>query len=80
MMREQPEKRSEERRDPFDGDYIGNIWGWRFSLIGLALIVLMGGIMVYRHYALGIPFGEQHPPGESTEAPVDTLDRTDTLR
>lgn len=79
MMRDQPEKRSDERRDPFDGDYIGNIWGWRFSLIGLALIVLMGGIMIYRHYALGVPFGEP-PPGESTEAPVDTLDRTDTLR
>lgn len=78
-MGDQPDKQNEDKRDPFDGDYIGNIWGWRFSLIGLVLILLMGGLMMYRHYALGIPFGEQTPP-EPTEAPADTLDRTDTLR
>ena len=28
-------------------DYIGNIWGWKFSLIGLIFILLTGGIMYY---------------------------------
>ncbi|MEL6865318.1 MAG: hypothetical protein AAFP19_12910 [Bacteroidota bacterium] len=31
----------EERKDPFDGEYIGNIWGWKFSLMSLALILTL---------------------------------------
>jgi len=81
-MRDEDQEKRKDRddRDPFDGEYIGNIWGWRISFIGLALIVVMGGLMVYRHYALGVPFGEPPPPGERTEAPADTLVREDTLR
>jgi predicted MFS family arabinose efflux permease len=29
-------------------EYLGNMWGWKFSLIGLALIVLMLLLMTYR--------------------------------
>lgn len=36
--------------------YLGNIWGWKFSLFGLFLIVGLGTLMVYRHYSLDIPF------------------------
>ncbi len=39
-------------------EYVGNIWGWKFSLFGLALIVFLSGLMIYRHYTLGVPFGE----------------------
>lgn len=47
----------------------GNIWGWKFSLIGLALIVLLGGLAAYRHVSLGVPFGEMTIPSpmEATE-------------
>jgi predicted MFS family arabinose efflux permease len=45
----------EEKKDPFDGDYIGNIWGWKFSLFGLALMLIMVAIMAYRWRQLDIP-------------------------
>ncbi len=67
----------DERKDPFDGEYVGNIWGWRFSLLGLALIVVMAGIMVYRHISLGIPFGEQAPV--ETRIDPDSTVMRDTL-
>jgi hypothetical protein len=47
----------EEKRDPFDGEYIGNIWGWRLSLIGLGVLVFFLGLIAYRHYALDVPLG-----------------------
>lgn len=71
-------KDNEEKKDPFDGEYIGNIWGWRFSLLGLLLLVLMAGLMAYRHYSLGIPFGGE--PAVPVEAPADSLSRSDSIR
>lgn len=38
----------EERKDPFDGDYIGNIWGWRMSFMGLGIIVFMFAVLGIR--------------------------------
>ncbi|RMG82071.1 MAG: hypothetical protein D6714_11900 [Bacteroidetes bacterium] len=29
-----------------------NIWGWKFSLISLALILFLSGIVAYRHFVL----------------------------
>ena len=72
----------DEKKDPFDGEYIGNIWGWKFSMLGLALIVLMSALMIYRHISLGVPFGGSSPGQEQQEgspAP-DSLTRADTLR
>ena len=71
-------KEKETRKDPFDGEYIGNIWGWRFSMFGLVLLLLMGGLMAYRHFSLGIPFGGK--PAVPVEAPADSLSRTDSIR
>ena len=58
------------KNDPFDGPYLGNIWGWRFSLAGLAIILLMLALMAYRHYTLGVPLIQ--PAAEESEAPADT--------
>lgn len=58
---------AEDKKDPFDGEYIGNIWGWKFSMIGLVLILLLLGLMVYRHWAMGVPFGEEERPREKIE-------------
>ncbi len=66
-----------DKKDPFDGEYIGNIWGWRFSLIGAIVLVFMVGLMVYRHYQLDVPFG-QPSPAEEVVAP-DSLIK-DTLQ
>jgi predicted MFS family arabinose efflux permease len=75
-MKPEKEARSESK-DPFDGAYIGNIWGWRFSLLGLVLIVLLLGLMIYRHHTLGVPFGfpeeEQPAPLERDTSQTDTL-------
>jgi hypothetical protein len=60
-----------DKRDPFDGDYIGNIWGWKFSLVGLALLVVLGGLIAYRHYTMDVPLGLEEelleePPAKDT--------------
>ncbi|MCB0640059.1 MAG: hypothetical protein KDC44_00395 [Phaeodactylibacter sp.] len=48
-----------EPKDPFDGDYIGNIWGWKFSIFGLILILFFGGIILYREMTIGEAFREE---------------------
>lgn len=39
-------------KDPFDGEYIGNIWGWKISLIGLAVMVFLSLVVWYRYSQL----------------------------
>ncbi len=57
---------SENKRDPFDGPYVGNIWGKRMTLYGGIFILLMLAIVLYRHWAMDVPFGmdEQQPTVE----------------
>lgn len=38
---------------PREGD---NIWGWKFSKISLAFLLLIILLVMYRYYQLGIPF------------------------
>lgn len=47
-------------QDP-DGQPASNIFGWRFSLIGLALIVALAALAAYRHYTLEVPVGFDDP-------------------
>lgn len=70
-------KQSEER-DPFDGEYIGNIWGWRISLIGAAVIVLLSAFAAYRHYTLGVPFGLEDPDKIEEEAVPDSTNASNS--
>lgn len=63
------------KRDPFDGEYIGNIWGWKFSLFGLVLILLFLGLMLYRHAVLGVPFGMQEGSEEKVE--INEIEKED---
>lgn len=48
--------------EPEKEAYVGNIWGWRFSLFGLILIGSLTGLLVYRHYTMGVPPGFEEPP------------------
>lgn len=66
----------ESKKDPFDGEYMGNIWGWKFSLFGLALIVFLSGIALYRHYALDAPFTIDDP----SEEPQNPYLKKDTIQ
>ena len=67
----------EEKKDPFDGEYIGNIWGWKFSLFGAGLMLVLLAVIVYRHYTLGVSIGFDDPL-EQKATPADSS-RTDTI-
>lgn len=45
----------------------GNIFGWKISLIGLAVIVALAALAAYRHYTLRVPVGFDDPL-EQTES------------
>jgi predicted MFS family arabinose efflux permease len=62
-----------DKKDPFDGEYVGNIWGWRISLIGAAIIVLLSAFAAYRHYSMGVPFGMEDPNKEQEQRVEDTI-------
>lgn len=62
----------EEKKDPFDGEYIGNIWGWKFSLFGAAMILFLLAVIVYRHYTLDVPAGFDDPLEQPSSAPDST--------
>ncbi len=64
-----------EKRDPFDGEYIGNIFGPKITLYGAILILLFTGIIVYRHWKLDVPFGmEEEIPIMQEVFPVDSVE------
>jgi hypothetical protein len=49
----------------------GNIWGWKFSFYGLALILILLGLMVYRHISLGVPFGAPEVEVNNSESIIN---------
>lgn len=47
--------------DDFDGDYIGNMWGWKFSMFSLALILILSAFIAFQYYKTGkFPMPEQY--------------------
>lgn len=71
-----------QQRDPHDGDYIGNIFGWKLSMIGLVVIIGLGLLIGIRHYLLDVPVGFDDPlEDESVReryAPAGRADRDTT--
>lgn len=57
-----------------DKAYPGNIWGWKFSFISLGIIVVLGGLAIYRYSTLDNPppiFQEEQPvTQDSVEIPL----------
>lgn len=35
--------------DGYEGEYLGNIWGWKFSFISLAVISILSLYVLYRY-------------------------------
>lgn len=67
-------------KDPYDGDYIGNIFGWKVSFIGLGVIVFFVAWAAYRHYTLGVPVGFEDPlEKEAEKAKYAPPSSTDTI-
>lgn len=59
-----------------EAEYIGNIWGWKFSWISLAIILGTIGLMMVRYYTMDDPpdsifFFPEHPASDTLDA--DTL-------
>ena len=58
-----------ENQSPLEeAEYIGNIWGWKVSLLSLAFIVLMLLFVWYRYSLL-----PDEPTTPSNNVPVDTI-------
>ncbi|MFK7934943.1 MAG: hypothetical protein AB8G22_15645 [Saprospiraceae bacterium] len=49
--------RDEVLNKPWDGEYMGNIWGWKLSIIGGIVLALMVAWIIYAHLSTGTPFG-----------------------
>lgn len=50
--------RKQLTEEPSQESYMGNIWGWKFSIFGLILILLFVGLLAYRYLVLGISINE----------------------
>ncbi|MEM1327942.1 MAG: hypothetical protein AAGI23_18430 [Bacteroidota bacterium] len=46
-------------QDQDEDNYMGNIWGWKFSIFGLILIIIFVGLLVYRYQVMGIPINAE---------------------
>lgn len=47
--------------DEFEGAYIGNMWGWKFSLFSLALILIFSAFIAFEYFKTGkFPMPEQY--------------------
>ncbi|SEQ05786.1 hypothetical protein [Neolewinella agarilytica] len=73
-----------EDKDPYDGEYIGNIFGWKISFIGLGVILLFSAVIAYRHYTMDVPLGFDDPLESEEEkaryAPAGAADQDTTFR
>ena len=61
-----------QEQPPHDEVYVGNIFGPKFTLYGAIIILLFVAIILYRHWALGVPFGMEAPVAPM-DAVLDTL-------
>ena len=55
-----------------DAEYVGNIWGWKFSLFGAALLLGLIGLAFFQANRHGVSVWEvlrEPPPPRDTLAP-----------
>jgi predicted MFS family arabinose efflux permease len=50
-------------------EYLGNMWGWKFSFIGLALLLFMLLLMGIRYYQVNIDSAGDQIEVNELEAP-----------
>ncbi len=50
MKDKKDHKKQDSLWDEWNGEYIGNVWGWRFSYISLAIILFVGALMLLRYW------------------------------
>lgn len=72
-------KRKSVFDEDLDGEYIGNIFGWKTSIIGLVVIVsfiVLYMILEKRNKSMNQPIDEQM---QITEDSISNIDKKDTL-
>ena len=57
--------------DEYDGEYLGNLWGWKFSYIGLAVILVLS---LYVAYSFAT---NENTPEPTHQEPTISKDSTD---
>ncbi len=67
-----------EKKDPMDGEYIGNIFGWRVSIIGAIVIGTLLLLAIGRSYYLDVPMGFEDPLAP-TETKANALDSNQVI-
>ncbi len=73
MARKKEVEKPKSPWEEWDGEYIGNIWGWNNSFKALLFILIIVAIMAYRFWSLGISPLDNPPPPEKTEvSPVES--------
>ena len=61
-------KNNRDTNDEFEGEYIGNMWGWRFSYFSLGLILLFSILIGIRYCQTGeFPHPDRAEPIESVQ-------------
>ncbi len=59
---------------PNDDEYIGNIFGWKISIIGAIVLLLVGGIIAYGHFTGKIDITTGEPINNiDYSVPADSL-------
>jgi len=56
-----------DEEDP-DKDYLGNVWGWKFSFFGLGLILFFLIFALVRAKMLGVPLVDPDQAKDKIEA------------
>ena len=70
----------QKEKDDFLRQFVvpeGNIWGWKFSLFGLGLILFLCLWLAWLHYNRGVPVGFDEQIMEVN--PMVLPEKTDTL-
>lgn len=62
-----------QEQESHDEAYVGTIFSSKFTIFGAIIILFFLAIILYRHWALGVPFGM-----ETQAAPMDAV--LDTLK
>jgi len=80
-MDKKKEKKERDRIklwDDWNGEYVGNIWGWKFSYFGLGLLLFMLLFCYLRYQSLEVkPDNIFIPVDKVKEQPVEET-KTDT--
>ena len=63
------------------GEYLGNIWGWRFSIISLIGLLIVGGIAIFGIATGRIDWEEQiyRKPSEELEKQRSSINKIDSI-